>query len=127
MNLHTSLQRLKTDLTKKEAALKTLYGLYPELRGYSEPQLLAYFELHTLEELHQHILTIKASHTCQEETVDLEECPVCTCTDSKGAQKSLYETEASAHKEVQAGMGKTKTKLTVYPCPSGCGWHLTKG
>jgi hypothetical protein len=126
VNLHTSLQTLKTDLEKKEAAFKSLYSLYPYLKGYSEPQLLAYFELDTMEALYQHIQHIQDPHTPYSDSSDLEECSVCRCTDSKGQPKGLYATEAAARKESHTLMMHTKTTLSVYPCPSNCGWHLTK-
>ena len=119
MKRHTSLQTLKADIAKKEAALKTLYSLYPELKGYSEAELLPYFELQTPEALYRYI---QKHHALHPENIELSESPVCSCTDSKGYPKGLYETEASAQKE----RGQRDAKLSVYPCPSGCGWHLTK-
>lgn len=124
MKRKLSLQTLKTDLAKKEAAFKTLCTLYPGLKGYSERELLAYFECETFEALQQHIQAIKSPDTLPEE--DLEGYPLCSCTDSKGETKYLYETEAEAEKEARALMMHTNTTLLVYPCPSGCGWHLTK-
>lgn len=126
MRLKRSLQTLKNDIAQKEATFKTLYSLNPELRGYSEAQLLAYFEMQTIEALQRHIQDIKKSHTPQPESMDLQASSLCNCTDSKGQPKDLYETEASAQKEIHTLMVHIKTKLSVYPCPNGCGWHLTK-
>lgn len=126
MNLHSSLQALKNELAKKEAALQTLYSLYPDLRGYSESQLLAYFELQTREALYHHIENIQKPLTPHLDTTDLQECSVCSCTDAKGESKDLYETGEDAEKAIEALRGRTKKTLTVYPCPGGFGWHLTK-
>jgi len=123
VNLHSSLKALKKDLARKETTLKTLYSLYPDLKGCSEVQLLAYFEVRTFEALQQHIRTLQPP---QQQDRDLKERPVCSCTDSKGVPKSLYETEEDAEKEVRAGTREANRRLSVYPCPSGCGWHLTK-
>ncbi|HSR74657.1 MAG TPA: hypothetical protein VLL31_07420 [Sulfurovum sp.] len=122
MKRHISLQTLKTDIAKREALLKTLCSLYPNLIGYSEAQLSAYFGLRTPEELYQHIENIQNPPTPHPESFDQQEYTICSCTDAKGYPKSLYETEASAQKEMEL----TKIKLSIYPCPSGCGWHLTK-
>ncbi|HEY9130001.1 MAG TPA: hypothetical protein VIN02_09195 [Sulfurovum sp.] len=48
---------------------------------------------------------------------------VCTCKDGKGEFKMLYETEVLAQEQAD----RSNTKLKVYPCPYGQGWHLTKG
>jgi len=123
---HISLQTLKTDLAKKEALLKTLYGLYPELTGYSETELLLYLELRTPEELYQYIQNVEKPDTPHAGTTPMQEYTVCRCTDGKGYPKELYQSEAAAHKEIHAQLVHIKTKLSVYPCPSGFGWHLTK-
>lgn len=125
MKPRTSLQTLKTDIDKKEATLKTLYGLHPHLKGRSEVQLLAYFEIQTLEELHR-IQNIKKSQTIQLKSVDLQECSSCTCMGSKGQPKDLYETEESAQIQMRTSTVHAKMQLSVYRCPSGWGWHLTK-
>lgn len=117
-----SLQTLKTDISKKEALLKTLYNHYPDMKEYSETQLAAYFGLQTFEELYQHLQNIEKAHTPDAESIDLKEYTVCRCTDGKGYPKELYENEASAQQAIE----RTKVKLSVYPCPSGFGWHLTK-
>lgn len=126
MQLKISLQPLKNEFAKKEAIFKTLYSLYPDLRGYSEAELLDYFEIQTLEALHQHLQNIQKNHAPQLDNGELQGSSLCNCTDSKGQPKDLYETEAYAHREINAIMVHAKTKLSVYPCPSGCGWHLTK-
>lgn len=126
MQLKRSLQPLKNEIAKKEAVLKILYSLYPDLKGYSEAELLAYFDVQTIEALQRHIRNIQKPHVPHSENTQSQEQPVCACTDAEGYPKALYETEASAHKEISALRRDMKTKLSVYPCPNGCGWHLTK-
>ncbi len=52
---------------------------------------------------------------------------VCTCTDSHGKTKDLYDSEEAAQKEASIFAAQKKIQLKVYVCPNGCGWHLTKG
>jgi hypothetical protein len=49
---------------------------------------------------------------------------ICTCKGKNGQIKDLYYSEKEAwdlvfHKSSEIG-------LSVYPCPSGLGWHLTR-
>ena len=50
---------------------------------------------------------------------------MCTCCGKDGKRKMLYSTEGEAlivaeHRSKQSGI-----PLHVYPCPNGCGYHLT--
>lgn len=49
----------------------------------------------------------------------------CSCTDTLGKSKRLYATQEDAEKARISSEEARKTKLTVYPCPEGGGWHLT--
>lgn len=50
-----------------------------------------------------------------------------SCTDRNGVPKDLYPTQAIAKKRAYL-IGKDQgVMLKVYPCPSGKGFHLTKG
>jgi len=117
-----SLQTLKTDISKKEALQKTLFSLHPELIGYTEAELLVYFQLQTPNDLYQYIQNIKVPHPLHDDSNHVQEYTVCKCIDGKGYPKELYQNEASAQQAIE----RTKVKLSVYPCPSGFGWHLTK-
>jgi len=118
-----SLQTLKSDLAYKETLLKTILKYYPHLSDFSQDELLAYFQLDTLSELNEHIKDI--IQTSSEST--MADTIVCTCKDGKGEFKALYETEALAQEQADRSKIQPNIKLKVYPCPCGCGWHLTKG
>jgi len=50
----------------------------------------------------------------------------CSCVDSGGKQKELYETEEAALKRAEIIEEERGITLKVYPCPVQDGWHLTK-
>lgn len=125
MHLEKSLQALKNELVKNEEILKILQKSYPHLAHLSENQILNYFNVKSIQELDGHIERIKASQEPQNLTVQKNE--ICSCRDSHGETKDLYDSEVSAQKEANTLSRQNKLKLSVYSCPYGCGWHLTKG
>ncbi|MGB5506479.1 MAG: hypothetical protein WBM70_07335 [Sulfurovum sp.] len=123
MNIKKSLQALKTDLAHKETTLKTIQHLYPHLVNLSEKQVLSYFNVTTIEELKEHIQdSIKTSTE-----YEIDRATLCSCKDSKGECKELYDTQEIAQEKADQLMTHQMLKLRVYPCPFGYGWHLTKG
>lgn len=48
----------------------------------------------------------------------------CSCKGKDGQAKKLYSTQKEALDV--ANFQSAEIGLTVYPCPSGLGWHLTK-
>ncbi len=126
MDFKKSLQAIKNDLVRDEEILKRLQKSHPHLSRFSEKQILNYFNVNTIDELHGHMKRIKAS---QELQVDLtiHKNEICSCRDSHGQLKDLYDSEASAQAEADTLSGHNQLKLNVYRCPYGSGWHLTKG
>ena len=122
MNLKKSLQTLKEDLSQKETTLKTIQQVYPQLSTLSEGQILAYFEVTTLNELDEHI-----KHNKESIPSDTKNTLICNCTDSQGQPKDLYSSEESAQKEASVLSQQKNLNLSLYPCPYQDGWHLTKG
>ncbi len=123
MNIKKSLQTLKTDLARKEATLKRLHNHYPHLAEFSEEEILAYFHLSTIDELKVHIQDSIKTSTDDE----IHHNALCNCKDSKGELKDLYDTQEDAEQQADLIMTHQMLRLKVYPCPSGNGWHLTKG
>ncbi len=50
----------------------------------------------------------------------------CSCVDSLGNGKRLYDTREDAEKSRASSEEARNLSLRVYPCPDGGGWHLTK-
>jgi len=49
----------------------------------------------------------------------------CTCTDSHGRPKQLYETKEAAEIRAEIIEKERGEKLNIYICPRQDGWHLT--
>ena len=115
---------MKNDIAKKEETLKALQKTYPHLSHLPEAQILAYFDVATMDELNEYIKHIKESTQPHDNLP--HDSQLCSCTNSKGQPKDLYNSEKSAQKEATILVKQKRLKLKVYPCPDGCGWHLTK-
>lgn len=50
---------------------------------------------------------------------------VCTCCGKDGKRKMLYSTEGEAEIVAEYRSKEIGILLRVYPCPNGCGFHLT--
>ncbi|MDM5264602.1 hypothetical protein PF327_10395 [Sulfurovum sp. XTW-4] len=126
MHLKKSLQTIKSELVKNEEILKHLQKSHPHLAHLSEDQILKYFNVQSLHELNGHMEQIKKS---QELQVDLtvQKKEVCTCRDSHGEIKDLYDSEVSAKEQIATLSKEKQLQLSVYRCPYSSGWHLTKG
>ena len=122
-HIKKSLQALRSDLAHKETLLKTIQKHYSHLSHFSQDELLAYFQLDTLSDLKEYIED--SIRTSSED--NKADTMLCTCKDGKGEFKVLYETEALALKQAETSSMQPGVSLKVYPCPCGCGWHLTKG
>ena len=125
MSLEQSLQSMKNDIAKKEEMLKSLQKYHPHLAHLSETQILAYFKVDSILELNEHSKCIKES-TQANDNLSVQENDICSCTDSNGQPKDLYNSEASAQEESKILSRQKKLQLSVYICPDGYGWHLTK-
>ncbi|WP_223898031.1 hypothetical protein [Sulfurovum sp. TSL1] len=110
---------------KNEEILKRLQKNYPHLAHLSENQILKYFNVQSLHELNKHMKQIKASQELQT-ILPAQKNEVCSCRDSHGQIKDLYDSEVSAKEQIDALSQRKRLQLRVYRCPNGCGWHLTK-
>jgi hypothetical protein len=126
MDFKKSLQAIKNDIARSEETLKLLQKSHPHLAHLSEIQILNYFHVNSIDQLHEHIQQIKAS---KESYYDLsvQKHEICSCRDSHGEIKNLYDSETSAQAEADTLSERYTLKLSVYRCPYGAGWHLTKG
>lgn len=124
MHLKKSLQSIKNELVQNEEILKALQKSYPHLAHLSENQILNYFNVKSIQELDGHIERIKESQEPQNLTVQKNE--ICSCTDSHGQTKDLYDSEVSAKEQIRKLSKEKRLQLSIYICPYGCGWHLTK-
>lgn len=115
-----SLQTLKTDLEHKERSVKYLQKHYPHLSDLSEAELIKFFDLKTLDELEDHIKILIEKSCFKETSINHT---ICSCQDSKGELKALYKSE----KEAQKVIAESHMTLSLYQCPYGQGWHITKG
>lgn len=125
MNLEQSLQAMKNDIAIKEEMLKSLQTAHPHLAHLSETQILTYFKVDSILELNEHSKRIKES-TQLYNNLPIQKNDICSCTDSNGQPKDLYHLEASAQEEANRLSRQNKLQLSIYICPDGCGWHLTK-
>lgn len=126
MDLKKSLQSIKNDIVKNEEILKVLQKSYPHLAYLSEKQILAYFNVSSMDALHAHMKHIQESQKPQN-TPAVQKNEICSCTDSNGETKELYDSEVSAKKQMNTLSKEKRLPLRIYICPDGCGWHLTKG
>jgi len=116
---------MKNDIAKKEETLKALQKTYPHLSHLPEAQILVYFDVATMDELNEYIKHIKGS-TQPHDNLPLQDSQLCSCTDSKRQPKDLYNSKESAQREANSLATQKRLQLSVYPCPGGCGWHLSK-
>lgn len=49
----------------------------------------------------------------------------CTCVDREGALKQLYRSRSEADRHCRIAFAERRVTLSVYPCPTARGWHLT--
>ena len=126
MKRDKSLHAIKNDIAKKENILRSLQKTHPHLKHLSEIQILTYFNINSIDELSTHITNLKASTLPHDNLMD-DKRPICSCRNSDGQAKDLYDSEESAQKEATVLVVQKKLQLKVYVCPNGCGWHLTKG
>lgn len=126
MKRDQSLYAIKNDIAKKEKILKSLQKTYPHLKHLSQIEILAYFNIHSMDELSTHLTNLDESTLPYDDLMDNKRS-MCSCTNSDGQAKDLYDSEESAQKAAIVFVAKRKMQLKVYVCPNGFGWHLTKG
>ena len=128
MNLKKSLKPIKQKLENKHQTYTTIRQVYTHLDGFSNQEILDYYQVKDVEGLAAHIEYIKSilKNKAQNYQETLEELDTCFCKDTQENFKYLYPTQKEALRQ-QAYTQKTKRiKLKVYACPYHCGWHLSR-
>jgi hypothetical protein len=128
MNLKKSLKPIKKKLSNKNKPFITIRRVYTHLSELSNEEILDYYNVQSIKALDQHIEHIKNILKKQIENYEeeLEEIDTCFCLDSRGDFKYLYLTEKEAKKQIEYSQKTKRVKLSLYPCPYHCGWHLHK-
>ena len=78
-----------------------------------------YTSLMTILQRYKNLKITYNKHTVQKNEI-------CSCTDSNGQIKDLYDSEISAKEQINQILKEKRVQLSIYICPYGCGWHLTK-
>ena len=127
MNLKKSLKSLKKELDNKNNLFNTIKQVYTHLSELTNEEILDYYNVRSLRELEVHIDHIKNILKKQIENYEeeLEEIDSCFCLDSRGDFKYLYPSKKDALKQANHTWQTRRIKLTLYPCPYHCGWHLS--
>ena len=133
MKLKKSLKPLqKSFLRKRLQPKENLYALirhlYTHLSELSNEEILDYYSVRSLQELNEHIEHVKEVLKKESENYEEEREALngCFCLDSRGDFKYLYESKKEAQKQITHTFQTKRIKLTLYPCPFHCGWHLSK-
>ena len=128
MNLKKSLKPIKKSLAQKNRPFITIRQVYPHLCDLTNEEILDYYQVKGIKELEAHIehiknILVKKLENYEEE---LEELTGCFCLDSKQDFKYLYPTKKEAEAQIAYSQKTKRIKLTLYPCPYHCGWHLSR-
>jgi len=123
-----SLKPIKKKIQNKDNVYKTIRRVYTHLSELSNEEILDYYNVISLKELHTHIEHIKEilKKKLENYKEELEEIDACFCLDSHGDFKYLYPTKKEAEKQVNYSWQTKRVKLSLYVCSYHCGWHLTK-
>ena len=123
-----SLKPLKKKIQNKNNLYKTIRRVYTHLSDFSNEEILEYYNVTSLKELDAHIEHIKEVLKKQIENYkeELTEIDTCFCFDSHGDFKYLYINKQEAEAQIRFTFKTKRIKLSLYPCPFHCGWHLTK-
>ena len=127
MSLKRSLKSIKKSIVNKDKPFITIRTLYTHLSELSNKQILDYYNVNSIKELESHIEHIKKILKNQIENYEeeLEQLSGCFCLDSRGDFKYLYSTKKEAEQQAKYTLKTKRIKLTIYPCPYHCGWHLS--
>lgn len=112
----------------KENIFNTIRMVYGHLSELNNEEILDYYQVDSMGELQAHIEHVKSILKTQTENYEkeLQELDNCFCVDSRGDFKYLYEHKKDAEKQILFSRQSKGIKLTLYPCPFHCGWHLAK-
>ena len=128
MNLKKSLKPIKKKLGTKNKAFITIKQVYTHLSDLSNQEILDYYNVKSIKELEAHIEHIKniLQKRIENYEEELEAIDACFCLDSRGDFKYLYASKQEAEKQRIYSERSKRFKLTLYPCPYHCGWHLSR-
>ena len=128
MNLKKSLKPIKKNILNKDRPFITIRRVYGHLSELTNEEILDYYHVQNIKELEKHIEQIKniLKNQIANYQEELKEIDACFCLDSKGDFKYLYPTKKEAEKQIDFTQKSKRIKLTLYPCPYHCGWHLHK-
>jgi len=123
-----SLKPIKKKIQNKDNVYRTIRRVYTHLSELSNEEILDYYNVTSLKELHAHIEHIKEilKKKLKNYEEELEEIDACFCLDSRGDVKYLYPTKKEAEKQVNYSWQTKRVKLSLYVCPYHCGLHITK-
>ncbi len=123
-----SLKPIRKKLQNRDKPFVTIRAVYTHLSELSNEEILDYYNVASVKELEQHIECVKEILKKQIEnyTAELEALDTCFCVDSRGDFKYLYTSKKEAQKQIEFLLKNRAVKLTLYPCPFHCGWHLTR-
>jgi hypothetical protein len=128
INLKKSLKPIKKKFENKYKAFMTIRRVYTHLSELSNEEILDYYNVQNIKELEAHIEHVKNILQKQIENYEeeLKEIDACFCLDSRADFKFLYSTKKEAEQQVNFSWKTKRIKLTLYPCPFHCGWHISK-
>ncbi|MBU1669179.1 hypothetical protein KKC13_12230 [bacterium] len=128
MSLKKSLKPIRKKIVQNNNVFKTIRRVYTHLSELSNDEILNYYHVVSIKELHAHIEHIKTIILEKTENYkdELEAIDRCFCTDSHGNFKDLYFTQKETQQKINLLYKEQRIKLKLYPCPYDCGWHLTK-
>jgi hypothetical protein len=95
---------------------------------YTDKEILKYYHVDNIEELEEHIESIKKTllYDNQSKRDKLEDIDSCFCLDSRKEFKYLYKSRKDAQKQIEYTYKSKKIRLKLYPCPYHLGWHLSR-
>ena len=119
------LKKLKKRLIKKDEAIKRVKRLYPHLKILKDDILLEYLGLRDYDTLIEFASNLQAPNETIKD-ISSKKIIGCNCVDSNGYPKVLYRYQMEAKRAKEFISQRESIKLTIYPCPTSKGWHLSR-
>ena len=128
MSLKKTLKPIKRRIKNSNTAFATIKRVYRHLSMYTDKEILKYYHVDNIEELEEHIESIKKTllYDNQSKRDKLEDIDSCFCLDGKKEFKYLYKSRKDAQKQIEYTYRSKKIRLKLYPCPYHLGWHLSR-